>query len=408
MSPRQALRQLLEAEQPPLFEEEVSTAGRRTRPTIDDEKYQKLKGKKRLATYEADLAEWEGGTLTNLPQGSEYAPSSSEGPQGDIFQEQQSMFGLVPQESSGMPAARSPFGESSGEPMTVPASMPPSTQPLSEPRQVSTRSLPESTSSTQRPITPPSREGPPSTFNSPITKSPGGWEVVQQSSDVEELKRRAADLVQPYRDIISQVERDVPGAKLVGARVKADERLFSKMGQRGNDPSIIGDYLGGRMSIDTLEDAEKAIAAIEELGWQRPPWGEFADDNFVWDGDTRGGYRARHLPLVSPDGRLSVEFQLVPKEIADQQKKSHGLYEIIRDESKPAEEREAAATELQELRPPGRDPQADQERDHRPAPFSLLQPHTAQLPAAPLVHPLEVRLHAGLAEVRHPPAQEPV
>ena len=145
------------------------------------------------------------------------------------------------------------------------------------------------------------------------------------------------------------------------------------------------------MSIDTLEDAEKAIAAIEALGWQRPPWGEFADDNFVWDGDTRGGYRTRHLQLVSPDGRLSVEFQLVPKEIADQQKKSHGLYEIIRDESKPAEEREAAAAELQELRPPGRDPQADQERDHRPAPFSLLQPHTAQLPAAPLVHPLEVR-----------------
>ena len=51
-------------------------------------------------SYEADLAEWEGGTLTNLPQGSEYAPPASEGPQGDIFQEQQNMFGLVPQESA--------------------------------------------------------------------------------------------------------------------------------------------------------------------------------------------------------------------------------------------------------------------------------------------------------------------
>ena len=102
MSPQQALKQLLEAEQQTLFEEEevVSTAGRTTRPTLDDEKYQKLKGKKQLATYEADLAEWEGGTVTNLPQGSEYAPSASEGPQGDIFQEQQSMFGLVPRESA--------------------------------------------------------------------------------------------------------------------------------------------------------------------------------------------------------------------------------------------------------------------------------------------------------------------
>ena len=101
LSSRPALRQLLEAKQQSLFEEEEAlTGGRRTRPTIDDAKYQKLKGKQRLAAFEADLAEWEGGSLTNLPQGSEYAPSASEGPQGDIFQEQQNMFGLVPQESA--------------------------------------------------------------------------------------------------------------------------------------------------------------------------------------------------------------------------------------------------------------------------------------------------------------------
>ena len=103
VGPRQTLKQLLEAKQQSLFEEEeASTAGRRPRPTIDDEKYQKLKGKQRLAAFEADLAEWEGGSLTNLPQGSEYAPSASasEGPQGDIFQEQQSIFGLAPRESA--------------------------------------------------------------------------------------------------------------------------------------------------------------------------------------------------------------------------------------------------------------------------------------------------------------------
>ena len=152
MNSQQALRQLLEAKQQSLFEgeEEAQTAGRRPRPTIEDEKYQNLKGKERLAAFEADLAEWEGGTLTNLPQGSEYAPPASEGPQGDVFQEQQSMFGLVPQESEGMPAARSPMKERAVAPsMTVPAmSMPPSTQPLSGPRQVSARSSSESTSST--------------------------------------------------------------------------------------------------------------------------------------------------------------------------------------------------------------------------------------------------------------------
>ena len=85
----------------------------------------------------------------------------------------------------------------------------------------------------------------------------------------------------------------------MGARVKADERLFQKTKERGNDPSIIGDYLGGRMSVDTLEDAEKAIAAIEELGWRRPTeWADVADENFFWK--PKGGYRARHVQLVDP------------------------------------------------------------------------------------------------------------
>ena len=151
MSPQQSLRQLLDAKQQSLFEEEISTEGRPTRPTVHDEKYRKLKGKKRDAALKADLAKWEGGTLTNLPQGSEYAPSGVEGAQGDVFQEQEDIFGLAPQESSsGMPARRSPFAESWGERKTVSA-WPPSSQPRSGPPQVSVRSSPESRSLTQRP-----------------------------------------------------------------------------------------------------------------------------------------------------------------------------------------------------------------------------------------------------------------
>ena len=112
MSPEQARRQLLEAVQQPLFgEAEISTAGRRPRPTVDDAKYRELKGKQRVAAYEADLAEWEGGTLTNLPRGSEYAPAASEGPQSDVFQEQQSIFGLAPREAAADPEARREWDE---------------------------------------------------------------------------------------------------------------------------------------------------------------------------------------------------------------------------------------------------------------------------------------------------------
>ena len=55
LSSQQALKQLLRAKQQSFFEEgEVSTAGRPSRPTLDDNKYQQLKGKKRLATFEAE------------------------------------------------------------------------------------------------------------------------------------------------------------------------------------------------------------------------------------------------------------------------------------------------------------------------------------------------------------------
>ena len=111
MSPQRARRQLLEAVQQPLFEEEISTAGRRPRPAVDDPKYRELKGKKRVAAYEADLAEWEGGTLTNLPRGGEYAPAASEGPQGDIFQQQRSIFGLAPRAAAADPEARREWDE---------------------------------------------------------------------------------------------------------------------------------------------------------------------------------------------------------------------------------------------------------------------------------------------------------
>ena len=56
-------------------------------------------------------------------------------------------------------------------------------------------------------------------------------------------------------------------------RTKKGKRLYVKDTQTGSDVSTLGDMLRECMLIDTLEDAGRAVAAWEDLGWRRPPWG---------------------------------------------------------------------------------------------------------------------------------------
>ncbi len=122
-------------------------------------------------------------------------------PRGDPDTALSRVLGPSPHESSsGMPAARSPAGETGAARMTPKTSMPPSTQPTSG--RLSAPSV--SPSSTTRPITPPSREEPANTFTSAITKTPEGWD-----EDVEELNRIGSELVQPYGDVRRPVQREV-------------------------------------------------------------------------------------------------------------------------------------------------------------------------------------------------------
>ena len=102
------------------------------------------------------------------------------------------------------------------------------------------------------------------------------------------------------------------------------------------------------MSIDTLEDADRIVEALEAQGWRRPPWEDAADENFFWK-PKGGGYRARHVQLVEPGGRLSVELQLVPREIANAQERAHKYLEVVRDPEVPTAEREAAEAKMEEI-----------------------------------------------------------
>ena len=135
------------------------------------------------------------------------------------------IFGV---QSSGTPNDRSTSGEAGGAVETVYRS-PPSTQPLSGPRQDSAHSsLP---SVTDRSSVPPSRTGGVTTlFDESLQTTPEGRHRVQVTSDLDELLDTAQELVQPYRDVLRQAQRDGPGAKLYGARVKKRKRLGEKMG----------------------------------------------------------------------------------------------------------------------------------------------------------------------------------
>ena len=74
----------------------------------------------------------------------------------------------------------------------------------------------------------------------------------------------------------------------------------------------------------------------------------------------------------------------------------------------PGQAPPATTAPAQLARPPMRDPRRtrNKERSHRPAPFPLLQPHTAQLAPDPPVHPLIETLNR-LDAVLWAPGAEP-
>ncbi|MCY3678745.1 MAG: hypothetical protein OXH66_14350 [Gemmatimonadetes bacterium] len=179
-----------------------------------------------------------------------------------------------------------------------------------------------------------------------IEQTPEGRNILQPGDDWQELKRAAEDLLPSYTTALSKAVQTVPGATGQKQRVKADARLLEKLDQRGH-AGTISDYLGGMLSIDSMEDGDRVLEAMAEQGWTLPE-GEAADEVFVEDGG-KGGYRARHVQLLSPDGRLTAELQLVPKEIYEVKDKAHDLYKVFRSTEASTSERKRAKAESKAL-----------------------------------------------------------
>ena len=238
---------------------------------------------------------------------------------------------------TGISKYRSTDSEAAGARRYSPTDMPPGSQP--DPDQDSTESV--SPSPTSREMDPPALQGMPVTFRERAKLNSRGKAVVQPTADLDELIETANVLVDPLKEILHRAAAAVPGARVYGARVEKGARLVQKAEERGGADTM-GDLLGGRMWIESLEIADDIVAQLEAHGWRRPSkWGPLADDDFFWSGG-KGGYRARHLQLTVPNGRMTVEVQLVPLEIGEIQAEAHEYYDVFRDTEVATREREAA------------------------------------------------------------------
>jgi len=127
---------------------------------------------------------------------------------------------------------------------------------------------------------------------------------------------------------LEQAVQEVAGANGLKTQVKpSDNRIVQEIEQREGLASAISDYLRGLAAFDSPEDMDAFVVAMERQGWRIPEGG---DEVFLDDESTRGGYRARHVQLMAPDGSLTAEFQLLPREIAEVKDEAHDLYKVFR------------------------------------------------------------------------------
>lgn len=139
------------------------------------------------------------------------------------------------------------------------------------------------------------------------------------------LLEKAKENLEPTLGLLRDVTQDVPGAKVMGARIKDPETLDLKIDRKGMQPNQISDYLGSRIQIDDNGSADQVIKNIGKNATITH------EDNFMTGtGRPDTGYRAIHLQVMGKDG-FSHEVQIIPKEIMDIYDKNRALYDKWKD-----------------------------------------------------------------------------
>lgn len=161
-----------------------------------------------------------------------------------------------------------------------------------------------------------------------------GRTILQPSQNLPELVRLGKETVPVVKRALEEVARDIPGVEVFGVRAKIAKaaesdggyrRSLAKMAKGGSSPGTLSDLVGGRIIVDDYRQSDQVLQAIaEKLGGLTP--GTTPDPK--WEGG-QGGYRALHGQVTVPNG-MSVEIQVVPREIADVQEDLHLVYNAVR------------------------------------------------------------------------------
>lgn len=157
--------------------------------------------------------------------------------------------------------------------------------------------------------------------------------VRQGYPEVKKILQQASDYKPLFDEYLNKLKETIPGINKVKSRVKDLAGALQKAEFKGGLPETLGDYLGGRVIVDDMHAVQKIIDSIESN------FRVLESDNFL-EGRP-DGYRAIHYQLDTGQG-LSVELQVMPREIAEVFPVNHKLYDKWKREKFPLDPEKVA------------------------------------------------------------------
>jgi len=232
-----------------------------------------------------------------------------------------------------------------------------------------------------------------------------GKKVLHEDLPVEEILRRAREAEPALRQLLTEATEGTRST-FAAARVKEHgDRLQQKL-STGRPPSTISDYLGARVSLDRLEDAQRIIESLKRRGLT-----VLEDDDMLSAAATRtggagveSGYQARHLQVFDPQRGISYEVQLIPRELLAVLDEGHKIYNVVRDPQRLAAEASARGVSVKTLK---RDLEAKSQHLYRNA-MRAFRDRVGAMPTTPAAADAPPRAPGGGgAGARAPPAGSP-
>jgi hypothetical protein len=137
-----------------------------------------------------------------------------------------------------------------------------------------------------------------------------GKRILHKLNDVKPLLKQAEKTIEPLKTWLTNLSSEINGIEFVGARVKDTKKLTDKAKILNRPANQISDYLGARVTFDSMKSMREFMAKFE---------GEakiIDKEDFLQSGMPASGYRAIHLQALTKDG-FSYELQIMPKTIYD-------------------------------------------------------------------------------------------